>query len=105
MDEATLRAAAAKIRAEMVCCDVYDQLARFFDEAEYRALRRSSNYHGICHYGEWAARLVETLIGPEANDPLRLPVMGHCDPGCHTGAHVAWCPNTVMTLGERHGSQ
>lgn len=61
MDQKTLMQAAAKIREEMVCCDTYDQLAKYFNEAEYRALKRSKNYHAICHYGEWAARIVEKL--------------------------------------------
>lgn len=51
---------AAEIRNEMVCCDTYDQLeAAGFQMADYRELKRESNYHAICHYGEWAARIVE----------------------------------------------
>lgn len=61
MDKETLKAAADAIRKEMVCCDTYDQLAKFFNEAEYRAMKRSKNYHAICHYGEWAARILDRM--------------------------------------------
>lgn len=62
----TLRRAAQKIRDEMVCCDTYSRLEVFFDEAQYRALRRESNYHGICHYGEWAARILDRIAEQES---------------------------------------
>lgn len=64
---------AQELRNEMVCCDTYDKLAEFFGESEYRALKRSSNYHAICHYGEWAARIVEDMGREdrrESHEPL-----------------------------------
>lgn len=62
MDQETLEKVAQRIRNEMVCCDTYDKIqAVGFKEADYRALKRSSNYHAICHYGEWAARMVELM--------------------------------------------
>lgn len=62
MDQELLRQAAQQIRNEMVCCATYDKIVQAgFDEAMYRALKRSSNYHAICHYGEWAARIVDRM--------------------------------------------
>lgn len=57
---------ADRIRAEMVCCDIHERLTAFMDprggyvnEPAYRALKRSLEYHPMCDYGEWAARIVE----------------------------------------------
>lgn len=55
-------AIAERLRQEMVCCDTYEQITAVgFVEADYRALKRSSNYHAICHWGELAARIVERM--------------------------------------------
>lgn len=51
---------AAKLRAELVCCDIYECLEVLSvpgREGEWEQLRRSPKYHAICHYGEWAARI------------------------------------------------
>lgn len=56
--------AAAKIRAELVCCDIYQRMEDAYnpeDDAPWVALRHGREYHDICFYGEWAARLVEQV--------------------------------------------
>lgn len=52
---------AAKIRAELVCCDIYARMEACdaAGDEEWMLLRHSSDYHAICFYGEWAARLAE----------------------------------------------
>lgn len=50
-------AAAERIRDELVCCDIYARLEATRDEVAHRAIRRSPEYHAICHYGEWAAQI------------------------------------------------
>lgn len=64
------------IRAELVCCDIYEKVAGPFDAmdeghhsvAEHkasriafrerrRAARADGSWHHICYYGEWSARL------------------------------------------------
>lgn len=52
------------IRRELVCCDIYQRLEeRLTTDAKptdsWRALRFSTEYHNICFYGEWSARIVE----------------------------------------------
>lgn len=67
--EAVYRQIAQKLREEMVCCPTYEQIEKVgFVEADYRALKRSSNYHAICHYGEWAARIVEAMGKQDVRD-------------------------------------
>jgi hypothetical protein len=79
------------IRAELVCCDIYEKVAGPYDRfdkdaetagkeratvAEHKAAREAfrerlrvakadGSYHGICYYGEWSARLCETGDLPE----------------------------------------
>lgn len=44
---------------ELVCCDIYQRLeALASDVVAYRELKRSSDYHDICHFGAWAAAIV-----------------------------------------------
>jgi len=53
---------AEKIRAELVCCDIYQRLEDLNEpgqEQAWKKLRHSHDYHDICHYGEWAARIAE----------------------------------------------
>lgn len=55
---------AQQIRDELVCCDIYERLQGLYaadgnPTYAYRELRHSNQYHPICHYGEWAARVVE----------------------------------------------
>ena len=52
---------AAKIRAELVCCDIYERFDSLASAEEQRALRQSSDYHAICFYGEWSARIAEQV--------------------------------------------
>lgn len=52
--------AATKIRAELVCCEIFGQMEALYGDLEAQAqLRKSKAYHAICYYGEWAARLAE----------------------------------------------
>ena len=55
--------AAAQIRNQLVCCDIYQRLHDLFgrDAHAYRELRQSNDYHDICFYGEWSARIVEEM--------------------------------------------
>lgn len=61
------------IRAELVCCDIYDKLnaGLYEDECERcvcdkthamrrRAAKADGSWHDICYFGEWAARLCLT---------------------------------------------
>lgn len=62
---------AEKIRAELVCCDIYQRLvdcwkagdadpeARKAARVMEKELFNSTEYHAICHWGECAARIVE----------------------------------------------
>lgn len=60
-----LRNAAEQIRRELVCCDIHERMEAIdtsTNAEEFRALKRSPDYHAICHYGEWSARIVEDQI-------------------------------------------
>lgn len=53
---------AEKIRAELVCCDIYQRMEDVNnpeDDSAWKALRHSRDYHDICFFGEWAARIAE----------------------------------------------
>lgn len=53
---------AAEIRRELVCCNIYEQLSVLVGDTEaWKALRHSNDYHDICYYGEWAARIAEKV--------------------------------------------
>lgn len=63
-----LRNAAEQIRRELVCCDIHERMEAIdtsTNAEEFRALKRSSDYHAICHYGEWSARIVEDQIAED----------------------------------------
>jgi hypothetical protein len=50
--------AAAKIRTELVCCDIFQQMeAVSGDLLAQQRIRESKAYHAICYYGEWAAQI------------------------------------------------
>lgn len=54
--------AGAKIRAELVCCDIFEQMrAVHGDVLAQQRLRESPAYHDICYFGEWAARIAEQV--------------------------------------------
>lgn len=62
---------AEKIRNELVCCGIYDTMDDCWKpEPGYefhrqdaqkceREIMRGPDYHAICHYGEWAARIAQ----------------------------------------------
>lgn len=53
---------AAKIRAELVCCDIFEQMCAVHgDVLAQQRLRESKAYHDICYFGEWAARIAEQV--------------------------------------------
>lgn len=55
---------AEKIRAELVCCDIYQRMEDAYDpedDSGWKLLRHSRDYHDICFYGEWAARIAEGI--------------------------------------------
>lgn len=52
--------AATKIRAELVCCDIFDQVEMVRrDLVALQQLKESKAYHDMCYFGEWAARIAE----------------------------------------------
>jgi hypothetical protein len=66
-------AIAFRIRAELVCCDIYGRVARkelTFDEA-----RNSRDWHDLCYWGEASAQIAE----------------GRC-PGYETEPNICRCP-------------
>lgn len=73
--EDTRKRIAYLIRAELVCCDIYDQIAKEADERRgdedfmfakiVREFRARGEYHAICYYGEWSALLAESGDLPE----------------------------------------
>lgn len=52
---------AAKIRAELVCCDIYERFMNLASAKDQQKLRNSNEYHEICFFGEWSARIAETV--------------------------------------------
>lgn len=54
---------AESIRSELVCpCDSAAKADGLYDRENmepYREFIRSADYHAMCHYGEWSARIAE----------------------------------------------
>lgn len=48
---------AARIRGEMVCCDLYQRFQDASPEEKKKLSRGSPVWHEMCFYGEWAAQL------------------------------------------------
>lgn len=58
--EVAVRHLAYRIRAELVCCDIYERVQR--DGGDENAIGRTVMHgepHSLCYWGEAAARLVE----------------------------------------------
>jgi len=54
---------ARKIRDELVCCDIYQRMEDAGGNTyEWKKLRWSDEYHDICFFGEWAARIAERVM-------------------------------------------
>lgn len=76
------------IRAELVCCDLAEQIGVARDSGQYpvhitnRDLAKllGLSYHSICFYGGWAARLAAE--GPEFDHRKSTFPQGCCEPGC-----------------------
>lgn len=49
---------AYEIRAELVCCDIYDRLSKERDERRWRT--EQTKGHDLCYWGEAAARIAES---------------------------------------------
>lgn len=45
---------ALQIEAELVCCDIYEHINSGEDE---KAMRKTGDYHAICHWGGYAAAI------------------------------------------------
>lgn len=90
------------IRAELVCCDIFERMEALGEGAEeYQVLSTKGDYHGICHYGGWAAQLAAE--GPKVDGrtptyrclqnggvdrckPLYFcPIAGEMESPCHGG--------------------
>jgi hypothetical protein len=63
--EQCARAIAANIRTDLVCCDAYDRWRGQPDDAE-------SCGHGLCYWGEVAARGIESTIPAEEVPSLNI---------------------------------
>ena len=72
--EDTRKRIAYLIRAELVCCDIYDKINEglpdddCYDRIHDRrrlAAHKDGSWHDICYYGEWSARLAENGDLPE----------------------------------------
>lgn len=60
VSKATVKYLAGRIRAELVCCDIYERVQR--DGGDENAIGRAvlrGDGHDLCYWGETAARLVE----------------------------------------------
>lgn len=51
-------AIAHEIRAELVCCDIYQRLSTERDERRWRT--EQTKGHDLCYWGEAAARIAES---------------------------------------------
>lgn len=83
MEEAEVRAderdrVAYYIIAELVCCDIHarleveaakghwdDQAHRYVMPKSWHELKKSTDYHPMCHFGGWAASLAKQ--GPQGD--------------------------------------
>lgn len=63
----TSDAIAYRIRAELVCCDIYDRITR--KELTIRQAKARGEWHDICYYGEWSAQLAEGRCPGYETDP------------------------------------
>lgn len=79
--EDTRKRVAYLIRAELVCCDIYEKISVGLFEHERcilekcdctrihnrrrLAARKDGSWHDICYYGEWSARIAESGDLPE----------------------------------------
>ncbi len=70
VDPQTARTIAWNIRSELVCCNAYDLYEGHPELAEELG-------HGLCFWGEAAARLAESTIVERADAPCEC---------------IAWCP-------------
>lgn len=86
MNEQEIRAderakVAYRIRAELVCCDIFERMQAEAEKAtwddrygtyvmpkSWRDLKRSSDYHDLCYFGAWAAAIA--LSGAEEGEGL-----------------------------------
>lgn len=107
MNEQEIRAderakVAYRIRAELVCCDIYERMHQealkgYWDNRmgtyvmpkSWRDLKRSADYHDLCYFGEWSARIA--LDATEGCDSQGCapnywcPTAGEYESPCHGG--------------------
>lgn len=64
VEHATAQAIAYKIRAELVCCDIYERTVKVggWCPSEPHPMP-DYDYHDLCYWGEAAARIAETYPG------------------------------------------
>jgi hypothetical protein len=90
--------AANRIEAELVCCDIYEQLeaiGKTMTIGELEAVtprdladRYGLHFHHLCYYGAWAARLARNTCpsGKRRCDPSYFcPTSGEWESPCHGG--------------------
>lgn len=93
---------AYRIRAELVCCDIFEKLQALIPDnydpsdlaqmtainAAMREAKKSSDYHEICYYGGWAASIAENECPGGSKHCLPMyfcPTAGEYESPCHGG--------------------
>jgi AcrR family transcriptional regulator len=51
-----------RIRQDLVCCDIYQRFLDAGNAARQHELKQGEDWHDICFYGEWSARIAEDYI-------------------------------------------
>lgn len=89
---------AYRIRAELVCCHIYDRV-NGTRELTFRQAMDSRDWHDLCYWGEAAAGIAEQhqpdpgRSEPDNPDWAALDQVGHDTPGCdcdHDGMGAGW---------------
>lgn len=100
--QATREAVAREIEAELVCCDLYEQVDGYLEahpediEVNYRELARraGADYHSICHWGGYAAAIAREgrkrpCVANGGSRPCEpnyfCPTSGEVESPCHGG--------------------
>lgn len=95
-EEQKIRAQIAyDIRADLVCCDMYDKVQEYAKEKgypDYLELEAIPGYHGICHWAEAAARIAVDPIAKALKNGLCGNRFNH-EPHVHESASLGtfWC--------------
>lgn len=83
---------AFRIRAELVCCDIYERV-NDLKELTLKAAQSSRDWHDLCYWGEASARIAEGRCpGYEAQPNIRRCGCLGCEHNCsaHEEGAEAW---------------